>query len=965
MKSNNLKPHTKVWGIISHNLLWGLTITTILVSNAFAATYLDPNLKFKTIETPHFSIHYHDGEEGIAKRFAPKAEAIHERMTKILKHVPDMKTDVVLLDIYDYGNGITQVIPNPQITIYLTSWSTNLNPSKFDEWLSFVFLHEYAHLLHFDIAEGRAAFFRAISGRVIFPNAVQPAFMFEGLATYIESQYTQDGRGKDPRWEMMMRMDVLENDVKTLDQASIRTTRWPVGNLKYLYGVKFWDYVNKAYGEEKMITFQHVYGDYLISPLSIDGAFRFIYGKTLRDLWNEWLAYLRNDYKQQHQRLGRLTEPQRLTSDGYYNFKPKWGRDSRFLYYQQNNYDDYPQIRVIDTVSLSNKKLVETQVSGNNLDLTPDGGKVLFSRFDIKNNYYTYKDLCFYDLAQREIVTVTDGERADDASLSPDGNSIVYVKNSLGTNTLNLLNINNGEKKLIGTIEPNAEYFSPRWSPDGQRVAAAVWLPGGEQKIYLIDPVTGKRERITVEDNLTSEANPAFSPDGEYLYFDSDRTGIVNLYAYKLRTGALFQVTNVIGGAMMPDISPDGKKIAYTSYSSRGYDIAVMDVDRSSWSEVGGKGKGWEAGLVKSLMSEEDKRPATNNQTSISTPEPYYEIHDYQPLTQLAPKAWVPFYFTNENGYRVSALVWTSDIIKQHSYWINAGYDFSAQRPHYDIVYTMNQFTPEIKIELKDSAQQYSLDGGSPWMRERLSKVSMTFYDNRVMREWDKQQLEVGLEQTNITNISSIDSVSVKPNMGNVNDLYITWRYLNSRRYLRSISPENGFDLSLTTTFVTPMLGSDYSFTDYSGNLNFYLPSLFEHHVIVPRLFGFVSQGEQMAQGNFTWLYLPIRGYPATDAKGNKGLLLSNEYRFPIMYVERGFFYGGVFLNRIWGDFFFDIGGATFNNLSSIDFKRSVGYEFDFDTLLAGYLEVTFKYGLVKGLDQNGLSNFYFGFSFN
>ena len=62
-------------------------------------------------------------------------------------------------------------------------------------------------------------------------------------------------------------------------------------------------------------------------------------------------------------------------------------------------------------------------------------------------------------------------------------------------------------------------------------------------------------------DDKAIDGAPAWSPDGKYLYFSSDRTGIFNIYAYELETKRLLQVTNVLGGAFSPGPSPDGKSV--------------------------------------------------------------------------------------------------------------------------------------------------------------------------------------------------------------------------------------------------------------------------------------------------------------------------------------------------------------------------------------------------------------------
>src|SRR5262249_37341420 len=66
---------------------------------------------------------------------------------------------------------------------------------------------------------------------------------------------------------------------------------------------------------------------------------------------------------------------------------------------------------------------------------------------------------------------------------------------------------------------------------------------------------------------------------GRLLYFSSDRTGIYNIFALDLETGALAQVTNVLGGAFDEDVSPDGKWLVYYDFDGDGYELYELALD--------------------------------------------------------------------------------------------------------------------------------------------------------------------------------------------------------------------------------------------------------------------------------------------------------------------------------------------------------------------------------------------------
>ncbi|MFH1826411.1 MAG: hypothetical protein ABH823_03885, partial [bacterium] len=819
-----------------------------------------------------------------------------------------MKTNVVLLDTVDYGNGMASVFPDPRIVLYLTDLGDNLHPYKYESWLRFVFTHEYAHILHLDIVEGPLTIYRWLFGRIIFPNGIEPWFITEGLATYIETKYAEGGRGLDPRWEMMMRMDILEDNVKSIEQAGINTVKWPDGHLRYLYGVEFLEYLSDTYGEEKLIDLIHEWGNF--AYYFPDGPFYLVYGKSLGVLWHEWLAEAKHKYLKQKEALGQTMEPRLLTDSGHYNLKPKWSRDGQYLYYQQTDYGSYPSVQRIGADGKTDEKLIETYVFANNLSLDPAGKKLYYTKVDTYKNYYSYRDLWVYDLETGRTRPITVGQRVLDADLSPDGRKIVFVKNGLTSHQLMTMNAAGSEPQRLCSFEAQAKYYSPRFSPDGSRVAVAKWVPGGRQKIYLVDSLTGEQTRLTADTGNATEANPCFSPDGDYVYFDSDLTGIVNLYAYHLLSESLSRVTNVIGGAMMPDVSPDGQRLAYVSYSSKGYDVAVMTV----------------MPVMPVMPVMEENGDEDRKLLEVGS----YEVHDYNPVPTALPKFWVP-----ETGYGDQTIYTLgTDVLGHHAYDLTYGYDTQTARSQYNLKYIYNAMLPEISVTMSDRI--FSTD----YRRTGLD-LSFTFYDHRVFKEWDYQTLSLGYGCYNRASLEASEYV-YRP--GNNNELSVSWNYYSSRSYLKSIAPETGYNLSFDFYTSSAHLGSDYEYDYFLGSAVSYWPALLSHHVLVPDLRAFYTKGaDQLTVGS------SVRGY---SLAGNKGIALLTGYRMPLFYIERGINRGMWTLNRVWLEPFFDLGAATRGAVSSLAFKRGYGFDLTASSYLYWNVPVYFRYRFENGLDS-------------
>ena len=96
--------------------LAALTIFCFSCSSAFAATRYDPRFRFRTITTPHFAIHFHQGEETVARRLATIAEDVFTRVSKQIG-TPGGRVHVILVDQHDLSNGWASPVPFNTIEI--------------------------------------------------------------------------------------------------------------------------------------------------------------------------------------------------------------------------------------------------------------------------------------------------------------------------------------------------------------------------------------------------------------------------------------------------------------------------------------------------------------------------------------------------------------------------------------------------------------------------------------------------------------------------------------------------------------------------------------------------------------------------------------------------------------------------------------------------------------------------------
>jgi len=213
---------------------------------------------------------------------------------------------------------------------------------------------------------------------------------------------------------------------------------------------------------------------------------------------------------------------------------------------------------------------------------------------------------------------------------SPDGTRMAYVSSIEGKTQIYVRWMDSGETARVTDLQ-----FAPRnlsWSPDGKTIAFNMFVPGkptslfklpakpkgakwaGNAKVvdkatYRIDgvgmlpsgyshiftvPADGGTPRQITEGNYNYNGAASWTADSSALIFSVNRSENWELnpresdiYHLTVGSGTLTQLTNNVGPDTAPVVSPDGTKIAYTSYTDEGLSyqnpsVMVMNADGSN-----------------------------------------------------------------------------------------------------------------------------------------------------------------------------------------------------------------------------------------------------------------------------------------------------------------------------------------------------------------------------------------------
>jgi hypothetical protein len=180
---------------------------------------------------------------------------------------------------------------------------------------------------------------------------------------------------------------------------------------------------------------------------------------------------------------------------------------------------------------------------------------------------------------------------------------------------------------------------------------------------------------------------------------------------------------------------------------------------------------------------------------------------------------------------------------------------------------------------------------------------------------------------------------------------------------------ERGLSVDLNVATAHPALGGDAEGSSVSASFRgYWLTPWLKHHVL--GLFGTLSAREGSGFGDYVLggyqnpsllrdlvgrtgqVRESLRGYPARQFWGNRLVLGRAEYRFPLLYVDRGYSTLPLFSRSVSAAFGVDVGGAFFDTeprkLDSILHWGFAG-ELWFDCILAYRLPALLALGYAIG----------------
>lgn len=921
---------------------------------AHAAILHDAGLDWQTLTTAHFAVHFHQGGEARAREVAAIAEQVHARLAPVFHWSPADRTDIVVTDEYDVSNGFTTFFPSNRIELYLAPPDSLNTLEDHAGWLETVITHEYAHVLHLDKARGAPGVLRRIFGRLplFFPNALEPAWLIEGMAVYYETDLARGiGRGQSSLYDMYMRMEV-DGGIKPLRQVNQEVDTWPNGTVPYLYGIQFMNFAAQRYGAERVQRWVENYSDNII-PFRIISNSRAAFGRDLDQAWNEFAEDRQAHYgaataaiRARGERAGT-----RLTTSGYDAAHAR-GLPDGTLFWTVFDGRNEPALMVRRPGGAIER--LSTLHYDARIDVHTTAG-VLVAQPERCGAARLHYDLYRVDATDGTTRRLTRCARYRSAAWSPDATRIAAVHHEMGHSRLDLLD---AEGALLETLWRGDGDDTPTeldWSPDGASIAAAVWRPGSGWNIERFMLAEKRWQALTHDAAI--DAQPRFTRDGAAILFSSDHGGVYNIRRLSLADGHLETLTNVVGGAFYPTTAEAGS-LYYIGYGAAGFDVYTLLAPVAAPTPVAAPGA---SGLVQAVPPLAEISP----------------VEPYSPWSGLAPRWWLPHLVAEPGRTEIGGTTTGWDTLGRHMYALDLAYDVDNGETVGAVDYIYDRWWPIFKLGMS----RYNLierdDETVTRLRHSdalLAEVVLPWitYDWRwsvhagAVKERESDAL---VEHGALPRPEEHDALAG-----------LALVFDSTRQFPLSVSRSHGREVRLVAED-SDAFTSDYRGKVYSFDWREFLPLGGGHVLALRYAAGRGDDGARRFELGGSrgaspaplllaspWLDTPfnvrrygLRGYPEGLAalSGFNMETGTIEWRFPIERVERGIMTPPMALQQLSAGVFVDAGRAWDADKNAAPVRTGAGIEVSADVTLFYFMRFDLRAGYAHGFDDGGEDQLY------
>jgi hypothetical protein len=567
-----------------------------------------PHEEWRTVETESFRIHYPQPWAEWAHYAAARIEDAQRRVEREVGWEIEEKIDVLVMDPVAVANGSAwPFLGWPRMVLWTNPPSPESVIGSNRDWIELLTVHEIAHLAHL-LRPSRNPLRRALQPLLpLSPIATAPRWATEGYATLIEGELTGTGRPNSDFRAAVLRRWAQQGRLPSYGALNSDRTTWMGMSMAYLVGSAYLEWLRDREGEDSL---RNLWARLTARERrSFEGAFSGVFGDTPQTLYRRFTAELTAKAMEvetailPHLREGDLwqdltwtTGAPDVTGDGTHlvTVLRKRGHPSVIAVFETAPDEDAQQKdreriekvleRDPDDVAPVRRRPLPREpeyqrvamdgADPSGVRFLPDGKGVLFVRFEPDSDGMLHPDLYHWDLASESVRRITRFGDVRDVDPAPEGNRAVAVRNRYGKSQLVFVDLSSGAIEPLTPPSVVTTAASPRWSPDGKRIAF-IEHSAGRWRLMIQNLETGEKRELFVSEGALV-AQPAWG-DEDTLYALVGEEGFLEIHRFDLTAGTSSQLTRSLGAAFAPAPAGDGSTLYFLSVDADGLDIRKLD----------------------------------------------------------------------------------------------------------------------------------------------------------------------------------------------------------------------------------------------------------------------------------------------------------------------------------------------------------------------------------------------------
>ncbi|MCF6243200.1 MAG: hypothetical protein L3J74_17915 [Bacteroidales bacterium] len=863
---------------------------------SFAQEQNPSSILWKSIETPHFQIIFPSEIENNAQKVANFMEIACKYDTSSLVTHPK-RVSLVLNNRAMISNAYAALAPR-YMQFYLKPPQTVTDLSSLD-WTQLLAIHEYRHIVQY--SKNKAQFTKFMTylfgdiGQLMMQWSI-PDWFFKGDAVVMETALTKGGRGRIPAFAMPIRTYALSNLNFSYDRAYLGTYRTFYPSWYHL-GYHLTAYGRVHYGKYIWDNVLNRTSKFSFWPYAFSRSLKKYTGMNVKNFYNAAIYEFDSLWSIQQNKL-QFTQAKTVNTTkkrsftDYYN--PQFDSEGNIIAVKKS----LDEITTFYRISPSgNEEKIKVTDAGI---FKVQGKYVVWARYipDVRWGQQSFTYIVILNTENKKERTLTKKGKYLSPALSPDGSKIAAVKFDKNQKcSLVILHSGSGDELDSFQVGNNDYIRTPSWSSDGNFVV----FTHAKYKGPAISILKLKDKEIFNIKAYSFEniGRPVFYKD--YVLYNSNRSGIENIYAINIFTQDEFRVSSGMFGTFNPNVSENSNKMIFQDYSANGYNIAEMDLKPERWTNVA-KIKNTDIKYYKTLINQEAGKNIFEDTTDFKQ----YPVSEKKYRSNLRLHSWGVYPLLSLLDISIMA----DNYLKTTS--VRAGYLYNINENTHGgyLSVTYAKYFPVLSLSslYMQNSRTYNFSDGSSehlaWNEFSMNAgVNFPFNFSRGIY-YRKLNIGFGANFKYIDNkpVRSLDETG----SGTFAPLYISAKFSNTRRYAyRDIAPKYGQILALDYKQIFDY--DDYNGFLFSARSAFYFPGIF-HNNSIKLTAGFERQIEFDAN-NYQSLYyfsskmsMP-RGYDAQTL--DWVYKLTGDYKFPLLYPDVSI--GSlVYVKRVSAGVFYD-----------------------------------------------------------